>query len=54
MIYLRCPDCAAKCDRDGFKVRGQFCMCGWWRDRPPSDPPHHALPVPISEEATDA
>lgn len=31
MICLKCPQCGAKHNRDGFRVRGQFCLCGWDR-----------------------
>ena len=32
MIYLRCPKCKARSNRDGFNARGQYCYCGWRRD----------------------
>jgi len=33
-VHLKCPVCERNNYRDGFKVRGQFCICGWWRDKP--------------------
>ena len=32
MIHPCCPKCGAKTKRAGFHIRGQFCLCGWWRD----------------------
>jgi len=29
-VHLRCPRCQS--GRPEFRVRGQFCACGWWRD----------------------
>jgi hypothetical protein len=37
MIYTSCPRCGAKGIRDGFHVRGQFCLCGWRRCKEPDE-----------------
>ena len=31
-IRLCCPSCSARGKSSGFRVRGQFCSCGWKRD----------------------
>lgn len=49
MIYLSCPNCKAT-RNPPFHIRGQFCDCGWWRDRSPEPPAQPAgdaaYPVP--------
>lgn len=38
-IHLACPKCQRKSSQDGFRVRGQFCICGWSRDEPETTDP---------------
>lgn len=32
-IYTRCPTCGRRVSSQGFRVRGQFCSCGWKRGK---------------------
>jgi hypothetical protein len=32
MIHFYCPDCGAKRSKHGFRIRGQWCMCGWFTE----------------------